>query len=164
MQARILRFGVSSVLALSAVVVLAGSVLAQSANPHLGMWKGNVAKSKFAPGTQPVSFSTKAEAVGGGARSTVDSVLPDGTARHWTYTTNYDGKEVPITGNCQYGDTVAVTRIDARSLRSVYKLKGVVTVTQMTVVAPDGKSRTVTTKGKNALGQNVDNINVYDKQ
>jgi hypothetical protein len=143
---------------------MAGSVLAQASNPHLGTWKGNVATSKFAPGTAPVSFSTKTEAVSGGARSTVDSAAADGTTRHWTYTTNYDGKEVPITGNSQWGDTVAVTRVDARTLRSVYKLKGGVTVTQTTVVAADGKSRTVTTKGKNALGQMVDNTNVYDKQ
>ena len=150
-------------IALGFVVALAGAAQAQ-ANPPVGSWKGNVAKSKFAPGTAPVSFSTKAEAVSGGVRSTVDSANADGTVRHWVYTTNYDGKEVPITGNSQWGDTVAVTRVDANSLRSVYKLKGTVTVTQTSAVSADGKTRTVATKGKNALGQAVDNVNVYDKQ
>ena len=32
------------------------------------------------------------------------------------------------------------------------------------VGSSDGKTRTVTAKGKNVLGQAVDNVNVYDKQ
>lgn len=164
MQTQIRRFGAASFIALGLVVALAGPVVAQSANPHLGTWKGNIATSKFAPGTAPTSFTTRAEAAGTGAKSTVDSAAPDGTVRHWTYTTNYDGKSVPITGNSQWGDTVAVTRVDNGTLRSVYSLKGAQTVTQTAVVSADGKTRTVTTKGKNALGQTVDNVNVYDKQ
>jgi len=164
MQTRTRRFGLASILALGLAVVTAGTALAQTGNPHLGTWKGNIAKSKFAAGTATVSFSTKVEAVGAGAKSTVDSATADGTVRHWSYTTNYDGKDMPITGNSQYGDTVAVTRVDANTSRSVYKLKGVVTVTQTTVVAADGKTRTVATKGKNAAGVAVDNLNFYDKQ
>lgn len=164
MQTRTRRFGVASFIALGLVVALAGSVVAQTANPHLGTWKGNIAKSKFAPGTAPTSFTTKAEAAGAGAKSTVDSTAPDGTVRHWTYTTNYDGKPVPITGNSQWGDSVSVTRVDNVTLRSVYTLKGAQTVRQTAVVSADGKTRTVSTKGKNALGQMVDNVNVYDKQ
>ena len=164
MQLRTRRLVLSSAVVLGLVIGLAGSVLAQASAPHIGTWKGNVAKSKFAAGTATVSFSTKVEAVGTGARSTVDSATAAGTVRHWSYTTNYDGKDVAITGNSQYGDTVAVSRVDANTSRSVYKLKGVITVTQTTVVAADGKTRTVATKGKNALGVAVDNVNFYDKQ
>ena len=153
-----------SVVALGLVVALAGSVLAQANNPSIGVWKGNLAKSKFAPGTAAVSFGLKVETAGAGTKSTVDSASADGTVRHWVYTTNYDGKESPIVGNCQWGDTVAVTRVDANNSRSVYKLKGTLTVTQTSAVSADGKTRTVATKGKNALGQTVDNVNVYDKQ
>ena len=84
--------------------------------------------------------------------------------RHWVFTANYDGKDSPITGNGPYGDSVAITRVDANTTRSVYTLKGVVMVTQTAVVSSDGKTRTVTAKGKNVLGQAVDNVNVYDKQ
>ena len=164
MQTYLRRLVLFSAVVLGAVVVVAGAALAQAGNPQLGTWKGNVAKSRFAAGTATASFSTKVEAVGGGTRYTVDAATAEGATRHWVYTTNYDGKDVPITGNCQYGDTVAVTRVDANTIRSVYKLKGVVTVNQTTVVAGDGKTRSVTTKGKNALGQAVDNVNVYDKQ
>lgn len=164
MQTHTRRLVLSSAVAIGFVVVVSGAALAQGSNPHLGTWKGSVTKSKFAPGTAPVSFSTKIEAVGAGARSTVDSTAADGTVRHWMFTTNYDGKDVPITGNSQWGDTVVVTRVDANTLRSAYKLKGAATVTQTAIVSADGKTRTVVTKGKNALGQAVDNTNVYDKQ
>lgn len=164
MQLRARRLVLSSAVALGLVVVMAGSVLAQASNPNIGTWKGNVAKSKFAPGTAAISNTTKIEAAGAGVKHTVDSVSADGTTRHWSYTTSYDGKDGPIVGNSQWGDTVAVTRVDANTTRSVYKLKGVVTVTQVTVVSADGKTRTVTTKGKNAFGQAVDNVNFYDKQ
>ena len=159
MQLRTFRF-----VAVAFVMVVSGTAFAQAPNPNIGMWKGNIAKSTFAPGTALKSFSTKVEAAGAGIKATVDSATTDGTVRHWVYTVNYDSKDSPITGNSQYGDTVAVTRVDANTTRSVYKSRGVATVIQMTVVAPDGKTRTVTTKGKNAAGQAVDNLNFYDKQ
>jgi hypothetical protein len=91
-------------------------------------------------------------------------VTGDGTVRHWGYTTNYDGKDSPITGNCQYGDVAAVTRVDANTTRTIYKNGGKVTTTQTSVVSGDGKTRTVTAKGTNAAGQPVDNVTVYDRQ
>lgn len=153
-----------SALALGLIILVAGTALAQSNNSSLGVWKGNVAKSRFATGTAPVSFSVKVEAAGAGVKTTVDSATADGTVRHWVFTANYDGKDSPITGNSQYGDTVALTRVDANTTRSVYKLKGTVTATQTAVVSADGKTRTITVKGKNAAGQAVDQVNIYDKQ
>ncbi len=153
----------ATTVALAFVVALASTALAQS-NPHIGSWKGNVAKSTVSAGPTPTSNTTSIVAAGAGTTSTVDSTYTDGTSRHWSYTTNYDGKDSPITGNSQWGDSVAVTRVDANTLRSVYKLKGTVTATQTTVVAPGGKTRTVTTTGKNAAGQTVNNVTVYDKQ
>jgi hypothetical protein len=69
-----------------------------------------------------------------------------------------------VTGNSPYGDTTALTRIDATTTGTVYKSKGTVTVIQMSVVSADGKTRTVTTKGTNPAGQTVDNLSVYDRQ
>ena len=83
-------------------------------------------------------------------------VAADGTPRRWESITKYDG-EVPITGANPEGDTVARTRVDARTVRSVTKKGGKVTITQTSVVSPDGKTRTVTTTGVNAAGQKVNN-------
>ena len=164
MQTRIYRIVFSSAVALGLVIVVAGTALAQASNPHVGTWKGNVAKSTVTTGTKFTSNSTTIVAAGAGITSTVDTVIVDGTVRHWVFTANYDGKDYPITGNGPYGDTVALTRVDANTTRSVYKLKGTVTATQTAVVSADGKTRTVAVKGKNAAGQAVDQVNFYDRQ
>ena len=41
---------------------------------------------------------------------------------------------------------------------------GKVKITQRLVVLSDGKTRTVTTTGMNATGQQVNNVAVYEKQ
>ena len=59
---------------------------------------------------------------------------------------------------------MAFTRIDANTTRITSKQSGKVTVTQTIVVSGDGKTRTVTTKGRDGKGQTVDTIGFYDKQ
>src|SRR5215218_10441910 len=86
--------------ALAAVFVsmVAGTIVAQAPDPHLGVWKLNPAKSKYEPGPMPKSATTKWEVVSAGTKVTTDGVAADGTPRHWESTTNYDGKDAPITG------------------------------------------------------------------
>ncbi len=164
MQARMRQACLFAVVVAASVVVFAGTALAQSGNPHLGTWKLNLAKSKYNAGTAPKSTTLKHEAVGASVTVTVDSVAADGTASHFTFTTNYDGKDSPITGNTLNGDTVAVIRVDANTTRTVYKKDGKVTVNQTAVVSADGKTRTITSKGTNTAGRAVDAVIVYDKQ
>ena len=137
--------------------------MAQS-DPQVGTWKLNLAKSKYSPGPGPKSATTKIEAVGAGTKVSVDQTLADGTARHWEFTANYDGKDSPVTGNNPDADTVARTRIDANTVQTVAKKGGKVTTTQTSAVSSDGKTRTVMTKGVNASGQQVNNVAVYEKQ
>ena len=76
---------------------------------------------------------------------TVDQEAVDGTVRHFEYTANYDGKDNPIIGNSQNGDTIARTRINATTTKAVNKKSGKVTTTQTAVVSSDGKTWTLTT-------------------
>lgn len=144
--------------------VLAGlastAVLAQSPDPLVGTWKLNVAKSNapFKSGTSTI------EAVGEGIKFTVDLESNDGTKHHWEFTGNYDGKDVPATGNSPYGDTAAVTRVDARTIRIVSKSGGKVTTTHTITVSADGKTRTSSAKGKDKEGKPVDSVSYYEKQ
>lgn len=139
-------------------------VIGQADNPQIGFWKMNMEKSKFSTGTGFKSATSRIESFGGGVKHTVDSVYIDGTSRRYSYATRYDGKDMPVLGNSPYGDTTAITHVDANTTRTVYKNKGQVTVVQMSVVSPDRKTRTVTTKGTNPAGQPVDNLSVYDRQ
>jgi hypothetical protein len=164
MQAGIRRTCLFAVVALGSVVVFAGTTLAQPGSSNLGTWKLNLAKSTFAPGTAPKSSTFTNVVAGAGIKSTSDSVRADGTAVHSENTEVYDGKDYPISGNSLNGDTVAGTRVDANTLKFVYKKNGKITVTSTNVASSDGKTYTVTAKGTNTLGQTVNTVAVYDKQ
>ena len=55
-------------------------------------------------------------------------------------TTKYDGKETPIVGNSPYGDAAAMTRVDANTVKTVYK-KGVKVTTTQTLSSPPTERR-----------------------
>ena len=147
-----IRSLVPSIVCLGLSAVLVAAAFAQ-ADPQVGVWRLNVAKSKFSPGPAPKSASTTIEAAGKGTKVVVDQVMTDGPKRHWEFTADYDGKDSPVTGNNPDSDTVARTRLNATTVQTVSKKGGKVTVTQTSAVSSDGKTRTVTTKGVNASGQ-----------
>jgi hypothetical protein len=155
------------VLAAGFLGVLVGAVpmvLAQSGNSEIGTWTLNLAKSTYPQGAAPKSGTVRFEAAGAGVKVTVDQVDAAGTARHWTYTANYDGKDSPIVGNNANADTVARTRVNATTVKSVNKKGGKVTTTLTTVISPDGKTRTNTTTGTDGMGMAVSSVAVYDRQ
>ena len=164
MQASIRQTCLFAVIAVGLVVALAGTAFAQPSNSTFGTWKVNLAKSQYAAGTAPKSATFTVEAAGAGFKVVVDSVAADGTAAHWGFTANYDGKDNPITGNCPYGDVAASTRVDANTTKNIYKKGGTVTVSQTHVVSSDGKTDTITNTTTNAEGKAVSTVRVYDKQ
>jgi hypothetical protein len=148
-----------------AAAVLAVAVLAtaQAKDPFLGTWRLNVAKSKYS-GPVPKSITSTYEVAGQGYKVSVKNEPASGPVQQYSYTTNLDGKDAPMTGNNPNADTVAAKRIDAHTLEIVNKKGGKVTTTQRNVVAADGKTRTITTTGTDAQGQKVNNVAVFEKQ
>lgn len=140
-------------------------MLAQSNVPtNIGTWKLNLAKSTYAPGTAPKSATFTNSVAGAGVKTVSDSVAADGTKIHSEYTVIYDGKDNPVTGNGRSGDVAAGTRVDANTVKFVYKKDGKVTITQTGVVSKDGKTYTITAKGTNTLGQLINTVAVHDRQ
>ena len=90
----------------------AALMTAQADNPQIGFWKMNMTKSKFSAGTGFKSATSRIEAVDGGIKHTVDSVYFDSTSRRYSYTTKYDGKDMPVAGNSPYGDSTAISHVD----------------------------------------------------
>ena len=150
---------------LTAAVFAAAAVpaTAQSTDSFLGTWRLNVQKSKYTPGPAPKSVVSIYEPAGKGVKVSVTSETAGGKIQY-SYTSNLDGSDSPVTGNNPNADTMAVRRIDARTLEAVSKKGGTVTIMQRNVLAPDGKTRTVTTTGTDAQGQKVNNVGVFEKQ
>jgi hypothetical protein len=144
-------------------VALALNVPVAAADQQSGVWKMDPAKSKYDPGPAAKSITLKIESDGDNIKYSSDGIDASGNPTHMEYTAKYDGKDYPITGNPN-ADTVALERTDANTTRSTLKKDGQVVMTVTSVVSNDGKTRTSTFKGKNAKGQDVNNILVYNKQ
>ena len=153
----------SLVVCLGWFVPAAATSYAQTAS-DTGSWKLNTAKSKYDPGPAPTAGTTTIAAAGAATKIVVDQTMPDGAKRHWETTATTDGKEATVTGNNPDADTLSRTRVNATTVKTVYKKGGKETLTQTSVVSADGKTRTVTTTGTNAKGQKVHNVAVYEKQ
>lgn len=159
MHARMRQAALFTAVAITFAVALGGTAFAQA----VGTWKVNLSKSKYQQGQAPKSMTLVYEAAGEGIKVTVDQVPADGPAIHYAYTANYDGKDVPVVGNPN-GDIAARTRVNATTTKLVNKKDGKILSTMTIVTSADGKTLTITTTGKNAAGQKIDSVAVYDKQ
>ena len=102
------------------------------------------------------------EAAGKGVKYTAKGVGADGKPTGASYTAEYDGKDVPLTGSA-IADTTSLKRIDANTVERTNKKGGKVVLTIRREYAKDGKSFTATTKGMNAQGQPANNVLFFDR-
>jgi hypothetical protein len=145
-----------------AVLFAAASACMAADDANMGTWKLNEAKSKFSPGAAK-NTSVVYEAAGDSIKVTVDGAGVDGKSTHNEWTGKFDGKDYPLTGD-PTADTRSYKKIDARTLELTNKKSGKTVVSGKIVVSADGKSRTVTTTGRDASGKKVSATAVYDKQ
>ena len=147
---------------LCSAMLLTGS-MALAADNWVGTWKMNVAKSKASPGPGPKSQTLKFTASAAGITLNSDGVTADGSVRKGSYTSKFDGKDVPWAGNPD-ADTAAPLKVDDNNYTNTWKKGGKVTINAKATVSADGKTLTVTQTGKNAKGEDVNSTAVYDKQ
>jgi len=182
MRARMRHTCLIAAVAVTVVIVHAGSALAQPSSPtNIGTWTLNPGKSVFSGGTAVKNSTFKVEVAGAGVKITYDDLTANGKVRHWYYIANYDGKDNPIVGDSSFNDvTVALTRVDANTTSGIFKQSMTPKYTETSVVSNDGKtmtiSKTVTyaeemTSNSAALrrlsgsvGHNPISVAVYDKQ
>jgi hypothetical protein len=151
---------------LAVVFAVPVSVTAQGQDSWIGTWRLNLAKSKYEPANlAPKNQVIKQEAVaGGGLKSTVDGVDAQGKPIHTEVTTMFDSKPSEVKDAPDANTTRVYKRIDGRTYEYVQTVAGKPTTTVRSVVAADGKTRTVTTSGKNAQGQTIANVAFFDRQ
>jgi hypothetical protein len=148
-------------IALTISLVFVSVALGFQNNPHMGVWKLNEAKSKFAGKAR--NHTVTYEAAGDQTKVTVEGVDENGGAVHSEWTGKFDGKEYPVTGEAN-SDVRSYRMINKYTLAFASKKGGKTTLTGRIVVSRNGKTRTVTTTATNAQGKKVTNVAVYDKQ
>jgi hypothetical protein len=147
------------------LLMLAGCLFgatAIAANPQMGTWKLNEAKSKLGAGATK-NTTVIYETAGDGIKVIVDGTDAEGKTVHSEWTGKMDGKDYPVTGD-PTSDMRAYTKVNDNTLTMAGKKDGKVTLTVKIVVSADGKTRTVTSSGTNAKGQQFKSMAVYDKQ
>lgn len=131
-------------------------------NPNMGSWKLNEAKSKLVPGTIK-NTSVVYSMDGDNVKCVTDGTGVDGKSMHTEWTGKFDGKDYPLTGDPN-SDTRAYTKVDDHTTTLANSKGGKASTTGKIVVSADGKTRTLTTSGKDSAGKNVTSVAVYDKQ
>lgn len=155
-------------LASAALLILAAvasaPALAQN-DAFLGTWKLNVAKSKFTNPPAPKELTRKLEAEGDSIKYTYSGTAADGSAISYGFTVKYDGKDYAVTGSMPGGaDMIAIKKTGPHSLAASQKKGGKEIGTAKVELSKDGKSATVTAKGKDESGKVVGYVSVYDKE
>jgi hypothetical protein len=144
-------------------ILAIGTGTALAADPVVGTWKLNLAKSTFSPGPAPKSQTRSYAESAQGMTLTVKTIAADGKESTTTLTFKDDGKPYPASGNPDF-DKVAVTRVDASTVHSVQTKAGANVGAAVRTVSKDGKTLTFAQKGTHATGQKYDDISVYDRQ
>ncbi len=118
----------------AACFLTAASVSAQATNPRFGRWK--LKSDAPAPSSNIMTYEPHGSS---GMKATIQSVSARGDTTTWWYTTEFDGRDMPVTGN--RGQThAAVRRINDRINEIVNKRDGVVTQLLTNVLSPDGRT------------------------
>lgn len=150
---------VASVVSLAVVsLFFAAPVLAQT-DPAVGTWKLNVEKSKYNPGPLPKNNVITIVAVGNGVKVTAKGMDAKGAPTSIEYTATYDGKDVPVKSAPAY-DTTSLKRINASTTEQTRKKEGKTVQTVKREISADGKTMTVTTRGKDENGRTINNVAV----
>jgi hypothetical protein len=132
-----------------------------AANPHMGTWKLNEAKSKLIPGmgkNTTVTYSEQKDKM----KVTVDGVDKDGKPTHSVWIGKADGKAYPVKGNLPY-NSVAYKVVNERTYDLTAMKDGKMLWTGKSTISADGKSRTVTLNGTGPDGKKFKGKAVYDK-
>jgi hypothetical protein len=147
-------------LALMICFLATGPCFAKIFDVQIGTWKLDPAKSTLTRDmgrNDMVDYEWSLNKV----KCTISGVDAHGNPMHSEWRGKFDGKDYPVTGD-PASDTRSYTKVNDHTLNFVAKKGGQAVYNGAIVVAPNGKSRTVTSwamRGK----KRVKSVTVYDK-
>ena len=101
------------IVAVAVAVSFTAATACFAANPQMGTWKLNEAKSKLVPGmgkNTTVTYAEQKDKI----KITVDGVGKDGKPTHSVWIGKFDGKPYPVKGNLPY-NSVAYKVVNDRT-------------------------------------------------
>lgn len=143
------------------LLLLGSAAMLVAADPSVGTWKVDLAKSKYKTGALPKEQLVTVSEEGSNLHVMVKGTSSDGKPFSWGYSAPATGGA----GKVMEGpwDTVSVKQIGDAQREAKYAKGGKVMFTVRTKVSPDGKMMTATVKGNTPLGQ-IDGTTVAEKQ
>lgn len=145
------------------IAAVAMELAAQGADPVVGTWELNVAKSKYTSSPAPKSETRTYVVAGQDIKASSKGVDGSGQPTAASWTMNPDGKDRPQTGNPN-ADTLSLKRVNAFAVEFTQKRAGKVVITGTRTISPDGKVMTITSKGTTARGETINNVEVFEKR
>ena len=115
-------------------VLVSAAAESQATNPRFGQWK--LKSEAPAPQSNVMTYEAFGAA---GMKVTVTSVNARGDTTRWWYTTDFDGKDMPVTGSSGTTHT-SVRTVDNRTNEIINKRDGRVTQVLTNVLSPDGNT------------------------
>jgi hypothetical protein len=138
-----------------------GAAACFAANPHMGTWKLNEAKSKIPAGMNKNTTVVYTE-MKDKMKVTVDGVDKDGKPTHGVWVGAADGKAYKTKGNLAW-DAAAYKVVNDHTYEITTMKGGKVFSNGKSTVSADGKTRTVATEGTGPDGKKFKSKAVYDK-
>ncbi len=157
-----MKRSVVTILFILAVVATVG----MAADPWVGTWKLNPAKSKAPGGRLPHPSSTNIIEIQGETMHLIsDQTDAAGKLERVEYTAKLDGKEYPVKvtppGRQPY--TISLKRINPRTREFVENI-GTFTIKGQDVLSEDGKSFSRIVNSKDAEGHDTSILQFFEKQ
>jgi hypothetical protein len=151
---------IAAVLCAPCAAPLIAHQLTPDENLVIGTWRLNVSRSRYIPGPAPQSETRTYEVDGTMTKATITRAFVDGRKEIVRYTANYDNP-YPVTGSADI-DRILMKRLDAYRSDSVLSHAGRVFGIARRVVAPDGRSMTITFRREGE--ELVNNVAYYERE
>jgi hypothetical protein len=132
-------------------------------DPILGVWKLNLARSKYIPGPPPRSQIRTYVSKGDEIFVTIETVDTHGQRQPTVeFPERYDGKEYPVKGSL-LGDMLTLKRINNYLSEATVSHAGIVVAVTRRIITDNGKTLMLIYR-ETSSEHPVDNVIVYDRQ
>jgi len=145
-----------------ALVLLGCATLLVAADPFVGTWKMNPAKTKYSAGAPPKQYTVAMTEAGADLDVNITGTAADGAPIASHYTMPAKGGKGKIIASPFEG--VDGKRINPTQREINYSKGGKVVYTAKTKISADGKTLTANVKGTDATGKAVEGVVIFEKQ